>query len=74
MKQILQNLSGGKVALVEVPSPVVREGQVLNETRASIISASTERMLNEFGSANLIGKARQEPKACLYSKKNMGQY
>jgi hypothetical protein len=61
MKQILQNLRSGKVSLVEVPSPVANSGQVLIETRASLISAGMERMLTEFGSASLIGKARQQP-------------
>jgi predicted dehydrogenase/threonine dehydrogenase-like Zn-dependent dehydrogenase len=61
MKQILQNLKSGKVELVQLPSPVAKGGQVLIETRASLISAGTERMLTEFGSASLIGKARQQP-------------
>ena len=61
MKQLLQNLKNGKIELVEVPSPRPREGHVLVQTRASLISAGAERMLREFGSASLIGKARQQP-------------
>jgi len=39
----------------------VGRGQVLIQTRASLISAGTERMLVEFSKANLIHKARQQP-------------
>ena len=47
--------------LAEVPCPPVGRGQVLIQTRASLISAGTERMLVEFSKANLIQKARQQP-------------
>src|SRR5690606_26059738 len=47
--------------LAEVPCPPVGRGQVLIQTRASLISAGTERMLVEFSQANLIQKARQQP-------------
>jgi len=47
--------------LAEVPCPQVGRGQVLIQTRASLISAGTERMLVEFSKANLIQKARQQP-------------
>jgi hypothetical protein len=60
MKQILQDLRNGAVILADEPSPTARQGHVLIQTRASPISAGTERMLTEFGSASLIGKARQQ--------------
>jgi predicted dehydrogenase/NADPH:quinone reductase-like Zn-dependent oxidoreductase len=47
--------------LAEVPCPRAGRGQVLIQTRASLISAGTERMLVEFSQANLIQKARQQP-------------
>src|SRR2546428_8170300 len=61
MQQILQNLKTGTTAVVHVPSPCVAPGQVLIGTRASLISAGTERMLVEFGQANLLVKARSQP-------------
>ena len=61
MKQILQHLRTGKMELAELPCPQVGRGQVLIQTRASLISAGTERMLVEFSKANLISKARQQP-------------
>ena len=48
MKQILQNLKSGTVELTEVPIPNIKEGHVLIETRTSLISAGTERMLVEL--------------------------
>ncbi len=61
MKQVLQHLRTGEMELAEVPCPQVGRGQVLIQTRASLISAGTERMLVEFSQANLIQKARQQP-------------
>jgi predicted dehydrogenase len=61
MKQILQNLSSGETLLAEVPAPVVQSGCLLIATRASLVSAGTERMLLEFGRASWLGKARQQP-------------
>jgi len=61
MKQILQNLSNGQTELAEVPCPQAKSGQLLIRTRASLVSAGTERMLIEFGKANLLDKARQQP-------------
>jgi len=61
MKQILQNLSNGETILEEVPVPLVKRGQVLIQTTKSLVSLGTERMLVEFGQANLIQKARQQP-------------
>ncbi len=61
MKQILQNLKSGIMELADVPAPQARRGQVLIQTRASLISAGTEKMLVEFSKANLLQKARQQP-------------
>lgn len=61
MKQIIQNLKNGNTILEEVPAPEVRSGCVLIRTKYSLVSLGTERMLVEFGKANLIQKARQQP-------------
>jgi predicted dehydrogenase/threonine dehydrogenase-like Zn-dependent dehydrogenase len=61
MKQVLQNLKTGKTELLEEPLPRLKSGQVLIKTRASLISAGTERMLVEFGKAGYIAKARSQP-------------
>lgn len=61
MKQIIQDLKSGKTILEEVPTPQVRKGCILVRTTRSLVSLGTERMLVEFGKANFIDKARQQP-------------
>ncbi len=61
MKQILQNLSNGDTTLVDVPCPVIQHGCLLIASRNTVVSAGTERMLLNFGKANVIDKARQQP-------------
>lgn len=61
MRQILQNLKTGATELVDVPAPLPRPGHLLIATRRTLISAGTERMLVEFGQANLLAKARAQP-------------
>ena len=61
MKQIIQDLKTGATVLEEVPVPQVKSGYVLIQTTRTLVSLGTERMLVEFGKANLIDKARQQP-------------
>jgi predicted dehydrogenase/NADPH:quinone reductase-like Zn-dependent oxidoreductase len=61
MKQILQSLSNGETSLVEVPCPKASKGSLLIASCNTLISAGTERMLVDFGKANYIDKARQQP-------------
>ncbi|EIY46552.1 MULTISPECIES: bi-domain-containing oxidoreductase [Bacteroides] len=61
MKQIIQDLQSGQTILEEVPVPQVKSGSVLIQTTRTLVSLGTERMLVEFGKANLIDKARQQP-------------
>ena len=61
MKQIIQDLKQGNTILEEVPAPQVKSGQVLIKTSRTLVSLGTERMLVEFGKANFISKARQQP-------------
>ena len=61
MKQLLQNLRTGETTVVEVPVPQVKPGMALVRTAASLVSAGTERMLVDFASKSLIGKARSRP-------------
>jgi predicted dehydrogenase/threonine dehydrogenase-like Zn-dependent dehydrogenase len=61
VKQILQNLRDGSTELAEVPCPRVGHGALLIRTTRSLVSAGTERMLVDFGKANPIEKARQQP-------------
>src|SRR5215469_9976017 len=61
MKQIVQSARSGKAKLAEVPEPRARPGHLLVATRASLISAGTERMLADFARKSLAGKARARP-------------
>jgi predicted dehydrogenase/threonine dehydrogenase-like Zn-dependent dehydrogenase len=61
VKQILQYLKTGATEIVDVPAPACLPGHLLISTQRSLISAGTERMLVEFGQANLLAKARMQP-------------
>ena len=61
MKQLFQDLEKGYTKIVEAPVPKVSGHTLLIDTKVSLISAGTERMLVDFGKANLIDKARQQP-------------
>nr|WP_207148824.1 bi-domain-containing oxidoreductase [Lamprobacter modestohalophilus] len=57
----MQNLKDGSTELAEVPCPRVGRGALLIRTTRSLVSAGTERMLVDFGKANPLEKARQQP-------------
>jgi predicted dehydrogenase/threonine dehydrogenase-like Zn-dependent dehydrogenase len=75
MKQILQNNKTGRMAVTDVPAPVVQQGRVLVRASASLISAGTERMAVDEGKKSLIERARERPelvKQVLEKAKNEG--
>jgi predicted dehydrogenase/threonine dehydrogenase-like Zn-dependent dehydrogenase len=61
MRQIIQDIKNGKTILEEVPAPMAKAGHVLVQTNRSLVSLGTERMLVEFGKANFMEKAMQQP-------------
>jgi predicted dehydrogenase/threonine dehydrogenase-like Zn-dependent dehydrogenase len=61
MRQIFQSARSGKLELTEVPDPQARPGHLLVATRASLISAGTERMVVDFARKSLAGKAKERP-------------
>ena len=61
MFQIVQDLNKGDTKLIEVPVPTIKSGYVLIKTNKSLVSLGTEKMLVDFGKANLLEKARQQP-------------
>ncbi|HXT47535.1 MAG TPA: bi-domain-containing oxidoreductase [Gemmatimonadaceae bacterium] len=61
MKQLLQHLDSGDTTVAEVPVPAASAGTIVVETRVTLVSAGTERMLVEFGRSGLIEKARSQP-------------
>jgi len=61
MKQLIQSVSTGELAVLDVPAPQVPRGGILVRTRASLVSAGTERTMASFAQANLLQKARSRP-------------
>lgn len=61
MLQLLQHLGNGRTSLVGVPAPSPRRGALVIESKVSVVSAGTERMLVDFGRSSLLGKVRQQP-------------
>ncbi|TFH24055.1 MAG: dehydrogenase [Bacteroidia bacterium] len=61
MKQIIQNFKTGETSLEDIPVPQPGSGKILIRTTHSLVSLGTERSLVEFGKANLVQKARQQP-------------
>jgi len=61
MKQVLQQVRGGEIEVVDVPAPKLLPGCVLVRTAASLVSVGTERASSEFARKNLLQKARMRP-------------
>jgi predicted dehydrogenase/threonine dehydrogenase-like Zn-dependent dehydrogenase len=61
MKLVVQNMRKRRTEIVEVPTPAPAPGAVLVRTAASVVSVGTERMVVEFASRSLLGKARSRP-------------
>ena len=61
MRQILQYLRTGNLEIADVPCPKTAAGHLLIRSSNSLISAGTERMLVDFGKANILNKAWQQP-------------
>lgn len=61
MKQVLQDMAKGGTTVTEAPAPQVSRESLIINTRISLISAGTERMLVGFGKASYLEKARQQP-------------
>ena len=61
MKQIIQHYRTGELTLKDLPAPAARPGGVIVATRASLVSAGTEKLLMDVAKASLAGKAMARP-------------
>ena len=61
MKQVLQNIKDGKTTVSEVSNTSRKTGYRANSNAVSLVSAGTERMIVDFASKNIIGKAKSRP-------------
>jgi predicted dehydrogenase/threonine dehydrogenase-like Zn-dependent dehydrogenase len=58
---VAQRARDGRIVVVDVPVPAVRDGWVLVSNVCSVISSGTERSKVELGSMNIAQKARARP-------------
>ena len=72
MKQLLQDISNGQTFIVEAPVPAITKNTVLIETKKSLISTGTERMLVQFGQSSYLSKARGQPEKVKMVFEKMG--
>ena len=61
MKQVVLDYKGGETRLVDVPTPVVRPGNLLVHNRCSAVSVGTEKLMIDLARKGLLGKARARP-------------
>lgn len=61
MKQIAQSYKTGELALVDVARPRAPSAGILVDSRASLISAGTERMIVDLARKSLVEKAKERP-------------
>ncbi|TEL39543.1 bi-domain-containing oxidoreductase [Pseudomonas aeruginosa] len=61
MKQVLQDMAKGGTLVTEAPTPQASKEHIVINSKVSLISAGTERMLVGFGKASYLEKARQQP-------------
>ena len=61
MKQLIQNYKSGELQLVEVPDSILRSGGVILQTRNSLISVGTEKLMIDLAQKGYLGKALARP-------------
>ncbi len=61
MKQLTHKLKDGTLDVLEVPTPLLSDGQVLVRNHFSVISAGTEGSTVSTGRKGYIGKAKERP-------------
>ena len=61
MKTVIQNYRTGHLEVSEVPAVSIRPGGILVQTRVSLVSTGTERIMVELAQKSLIGKAVERP-------------
>ncbi len=61
MKQLIQYFKSGELELIEAPKPKATPQSLVIESRRSLISVGTEKMMLDFGKASYLAKAKQQP-------------
>ena len=61
MKQVLQNLKTGETSIEDIPVPMLHAQSIIIQTQKTLVSSGTEKMLVDFGRANIVGKIKKQP-------------
>jgi len=61
VKTVIQNYRTGHLQVSEIPTASIRPAGILVQTRVSLVSAGTERIMVELAQKSLIGKAVERP-------------
>jgi len=61
MKQLIQSFKTGELGLFDVPAPICQKYGALVQTKVSLVSAGTEKMLVDFAKKSLLSKAKDRP-------------
>lgn len=61
MKQLIQYFRTGELEIIEAPVPKPSAQSLIVESKKSLISVGTEKMMLDFGKASYLAKARQQP-------------
>ena len=61
MKIVVQNFNTGALSVADAPRPLLRNSGVLVRTRASLISAGTDRAVIGLAKKGYLGKALDRP-------------
>ncbi|MHB2153657.1 bi-domain-containing oxidoreductase [Calditrichota bacterium GD2] len=61
MKQLIQYFRSGELELIDAPAPKATPQSLVIESRRSLISVGTEKMMLDFGKASYLAKAKQQP-------------
>jgi predicted dehydrogenase/threonine dehydrogenase-like Zn-dependent dehydrogenase len=61
LKQLIQYFRTGETEIIESPVPTAGAKNLIIESKCSLISVGTEKMLLNFGKASIFNKAKQQP-------------
>lgn len=61
MRSVFQDLNHGRTHIEVSGIPLISKDSIITDTRVSLLSSGTERMLVDFGKSSLIDKAIKQP-------------
>lgn len=61
MRQLIQSFKTGELGVFNVPAPMCKKNGALVQTKISLVSAGTEKMLVDFAKKSMLAKAKDRP-------------